>query len=241
MNVNILNRITGEIGVVIPKTSAILDFGCGAGGTVYKLVDQGYSDVFGYDVQDYLNLRHQGDRSRFSIGTPLQQRLPWDDETFDLVLSDQVFEHVKDQVAMFRELHRITKRGGIHLHVIPARYHLIEGHIHVPFASVFAHRWWFKLWALLGVRNKYQEGMSADATADMNAFFFVEKINYLPTSHYRVMWKELGFEYRFIHQAYFDTHNRGLMRLFGKISRVVPMIGWLYPMTRARIVYLKRA
>ena len=44
------------------------------------------------------------------------------------------------------------------MHIIPARYMPIEGHIFVPFGGVFQHRWWYKLWALLGVRNQYQTG-----------------------------------------------------------------------------------
>jgi ubiquinone/menaquinone biosynthesis C-methylase UbiE len=37
---------------------------------------------------------------------------PYEDKTFDLVTSDQVFEHVQDQVRVFQELWRITKPGG---------------------------------------------------------------------------------------------------------------------------------
>jgi hypothetical protein len=39
------------------------------------------------------------------------------------------------------------------VHIIPARYAPIEGHIHVPFGGVLQHRWWYELWALLGIRH----------------------------------------------------------------------------------------
>ena len=43
------------------------------------------------------------------------------------MISDQVFEHVQDQVRAFEELLRITRPGGHGLHIIPARYAPIRG------------------------------------------------------------------------------------------------------------------
>ena len=240
MRLEILDRVIPMLGITIPKSAKILDFGCGAGGTVYDLLDRGYSDVFGYDVQDYLKLRDPSDCSRFYISPRLELRLPYEDETFDVVLSDQVFEHVLDQVTVFNELHRITKPGGIGLHSIPAKYRPIEGHMYVPFANIFAHRWWYKLWAALGIRNEFQKGLSADETADRNAFFAVEKLNYVPSSFYKVVWKKLGFEYKFVHQAFFDSHERSLVRAVGKLNRMFPFIGWVYCLVRSRFVYLTK-
>lgn len=240
MRLEILDRVIPILGITISKSAKILDFGCGAGGNVYKLLDRGYSGVAGYDVQDYVELRDPGDRSRFDISPRLDLRLPYEDDTFDVVLSDQVFEHVMDQVTVFRELHRITKPGGIGLHMIPARYMPIEGHTYVPFGGLFTHRWWYKLWAVLGIRNEFQKGLSADETADRNAFFAVEGLNYVPTSLYKVVWKRLGFEYKFVHQAFFDTHNRGLVRVVGNLNRVLPFIGWMYCLGRSRIVCLTK-
>ena len=178
---------------------------------------RGYANAFGYDVGDGRNLLGV-DRENISIGTLLNLRLPYEDNTFDLVTSDQVFEHVQDQVRVFQELHRITKPGGHGLHVIPARYMPIEGHIKVPFGGVIQHRWWYKLWASLGIRNEFQAGLSADETADHNAYFITDATRYVTTSCYRVMWKAIGFEYRFAEQEFFDTHPRQSMRMIGRLG-----------------------
>src|SRR5690606_33825940 len=104
-------RFRSLLGIVenLPRDASILDFGCGNGRNTYALLDLGYSNVTGYDIRDYLQLRSPMDRRRFRIGLRPDGTLPFDDDTFDLVISDQVFEHVLDQVGVFRELHRITK------------------------------------------------------------------------------------------------------------------------------------
>jgi ubiquinone/menaquinone biosynthesis C-methylase UbiE len=96
-----------------------------AGGTVRALRARGYLNACGYDVGDGRTLVGD-DRHQIKVGTLLDLRLPYEDNTFDLVISDQVFEHVQDQVRAFEELMRITKPGGHGLHVIPARYSPIE-------------------------------------------------------------------------------------------------------------------
>lgn len=228
--------ILKALGVELPKTAKILDFGCGAGRTIRSFRALGYGNTYGYDVGDGRNLLGI-DRDNISVGTLLNLQLPYEDNTFDLVTSDQVFEHVQDQVRAFQELWRITKPGGYGLHFIPARYMPIEGHIFVPFGGVIQHRWWYKLWALLGIRNKHQVGLSADQVADHNAYFVTDATRYVATSCYRVMWKALGFEYKFAEQQFFDTHARGSMRAIGKL-------GWpamcLYRTFRARIVLLRK-
>src|SRR5450755_214134 len=120
--------ILDKLGVQLTKDICALDFGCGAGRTVYSLLDQGYANVVGYDIKDYLELRDPADRARFFIADTVG-RIPFEDNSFDLIVSEEVFEHVKDQVAVFRELHRITRPGGHALHVYPARYCPIEPHV----------------------------------------------------------------------------------------------------------------
>jgi SAM-dependent methyltransferase len=146
-NERILNMAVLEtLGVHLPATAQILDFGCGAGRTVKARRACGYVNSFGYDVGGGRTLLGE-DRNRISVGSLLHLRLPYEDTTFDLVISDQVFEHVQDQVRVFEELYRITIPGGHALHIIRARYAPIEGHIFVPFGGALQHRWWYKVWA----------------------------------------------------------------------------------------------
>ncbi|MGY1685905.1 class I SAM-dependent methyltransferase [Geodermatophilus sp. SYSU D00867] len=228
--------VLDTLGVDLPSTARILDFGCGAGRTVRDLRAMGFVNASGYDVGDGRSLVGT-DREHITTGTLLDLRLPYPDDTFDLVISDQVFEHVQDQARAFEELFRITRPGGHALHVIPARYAPIEGHMFVPFGGVLQHRWWYKLWALAGIRNGWQAGLSADETADHNALFATESTRYVATSCYRVLWREIGYEYRFAEQEFFDGHVRPSMRVIGRLGR--PAM-WLYRTFRSRIVYLHK-
>ena len=229
-------RVLKALRVDLPKTAKILDFGCGAGRTIRSFRALGYANSYGYDVGDGRNLLGV-DRDHISVGSLLNLKLPYEDNTFDLVTSDQVFEHVQDQVRVFQELWRITKPGGLGFHCIPARYMPIEGHIFVPFGGVIQHRWWYKLWALLGIRNQFQRGLTADQVADHNAYFVTDATRYVATSCYRVMWQQIGFDYRFAEQQFFDSHERASMRMIGKL-RWPAMV--LYRTFRSRIVLLRK-
>lgn len=47
------------------------------------------------------------------------QSLTFANDTFDLLVSEDVFEHVPDYRQGFREVHRVLKRGGSHVFSIP--------------------------------------------------------------------------------------------------------------------------
>jgi SAM-dependent methyltransferase len=224
------------LGIHLPKEARILDFGCGAGRTIQALRRLGYVNTEGYDVTDGRTLLRT-DPEHIKTGTLLNLTLPYEDASFDLIISDQVFEHVQDQVRTFAELYRITKAGGHGLHIFPARYAPLEGHIFVPFGGVFQHRWYYKFWAAMGIRNEYQKGMTADQTADHNAQFAVDATRYIPASCYRAVWKDIGFEQRFSEQQFFDGHERPSMRLIGKGGGLT---AWLYRTFRSRVVYLHK-
>lgn len=225
------------LGVDLPTSARVLDFGCGSGETIRTMRGQGYFNVEGYDVAGSSQLSEH--RDNITLGTSMDLRLPYPDDSFDLVVSDQVFEHVLDQVTAFSELYRITKPGGHGLHFIPARYMPMEGHIAIPFGGVMQHRWWYKLWALAGFSNQGQKDRqrSSDEIADEDAFFAVEATRYVPTSCYRVVWPRIGFEYRFAEEAFLRGHERPLMRTLGRVG--LPVV-WLYRTFRSRVVYLHK-
>jgi len=242
-NAKSLQRFLGLLNCLectLASDARILDFGCGAGATVYAFHDRGFANAVGFDIKDYVELRAPEHRDRFRIGFEQGGLLPFASETFDLVISEEVFEHVHDQVPMWRELHRIMKPGGVAIHVFPGPYCLIEPHNYVPFGGVVAQYWWYKLWAILGVRNEFQKGLSAIETARRNTFRFVENLNYINNSCYEVVWGNLGFDWKWIGQESFDTNSRRLVRWAGRLNRVFPVICWTVRTFVTRRVLLKR-
>ncbi|MCB8932160.1 MAG: class I SAM-dependent methyltransferase [Fimbriimonadaceae bacterium] len=50
---------------------------------------------------------------------------PYPDATFDVVVSDNVLEHLDDPVVVFREVARVLKPGGLFLAKTPNRWHYV--------------------------------------------------------------------------------------------------------------------
>jgi SAM-dependent methyltransferase len=111
----------------------VLDYGCGRGDLVVMLQEAGF-EAYGCDIQwpgaNYAwTERAQPDHLRyFEPGGPL----PFDDDCFDLVVSDQVFEHVEPIESSIPEIERVVKPEGIMYHHFPAREVWREGHIGIP-------------------------------------------------------------------------------------------------------------
>jgi hypothetical protein len=111
----------------------------------------------------------------------------------------------------------------------------------VPFGAFIGQRWWFKLWATLGVRNKSQNSrISADQAADQNIMLVNSALHYISCSSYKVIWRTLGFEYRFVDQEFFDCHWRAKVRALGRLNRAFPILGWVKRTFKVRHVLLTK-
>jgi SAM-dependent methyltransferase len=119
----------------------ILEHGCGGGAALFALVSLGYTNVHGVDVAaqahaDELNRKSEaaglGGGRFFSYDG---SRLPFDDDSFDFVFSQQVLEHVAPDVlrAYYSEEARVLVRGGIAYHQVPHRLTPYESHMRTWF------------------------------------------------------------------------------------------------------------
>jgi len=50
-------------------------------------------------------------------------RIPYDDDSFDIVVSLNVLEHVEDPLSCFREIYRVLKPGGRFIGKTPGKWH----------------------------------------------------------------------------------------------------------------------
>jgi SAM-dependent methyltransferase len=109
----------------------VLDVGCGRGGTVAWLLEQGF-DAYGVDVRpDYIanGCAYLGPDRLAALDGAMY---PYPDDHFDIVISDQVFEHVADLGQLAREVARTSKVGAVGLHVFPGKWTFTEGHLQAP-------------------------------------------------------------------------------------------------------------
>ena len=141
LQVNFFQDMLRELGSEINTDTLILDFGCGEGGIVYHLRKQGFK-AFGVDiVKDYENVQKrceeeglvEADEDAFRLIDMSNYKIPFDDNTFDVIISDQVFEHVQNYPEALAEIKRILKPGGSSLHIIPFQ---VQTHRGAPFYTV---------------------------------------------------------------------------------------------------------
>lgn len=95
----------------------ILDAGCGSGRMLEDLV--GYGRVAGLELDPDAALvaasRGCGEVKQGSL-----ERLPWEDQAFDLITCLDVLEHVPDDRGALAELRRVSKPGARLLLTVPA-------------------------------------------------------------------------------------------------------------------------
>ncbi len=94
----------------------ILDVGCGTGANLEMLSQFGSAE--GVDVSDEALefCRQKG----LTVQKGLAETLPYPDETFDITTALDVIEHLDDDIAGLKEMHRVTKTGGYSLIFVPA-------------------------------------------------------------------------------------------------------------------------
>lgn len=118
----------------------VLDYGCGAGEMVSEGRKRGHdicgADVFYGGANDKERVEKLGTFND-TIFEIKNGKLDFDNETFDTVLSNQVFEHVEDLDAVLSEIRRVLKKGGILISLFPSKCVAREGHIGIPFSHWF--------------------------------------------------------------------------------------------------------
>jgi ubiquinone/menaquinone biosynthesis C-methylase UbiE len=107
-----------------------LDLGCADGYYAVGLAQRGASSVVGAEINPALvaharTLPHP-DNVTFALAAARQ--LPFDDNSFDRVLLNEVFEHVDDEATCLFEINRVLRPDGILALFSPNRWFAFEGH-----------------------------------------------------------------------------------------------------------------
>lgn len=236
-NFYLKNNIFKDLGHELSNDSLILDFGCGNGENVQLFREAGFN-AFGCDINfkdsDNKTTRDLIDNNVIKLIDTDNYTLPFKDNTFDYIFSNMVFEHVQDYTSSIYELSRVLKPSGFCMHVFASRNTPIEPHVKVPLATIIRSYYWLYFWAAMGIRNKFQNGLTAGETAKHNLNYLNNETKYF-SEKVIIKYFKTSFE-----NAYFieDTLMKYSSRKYLPfLARIFPFLPLIFRKFVSRIVF----
>jgi ubiquinone/menaquinone biosynthesis C-methylase UbiE len=128
----------------------ILDIGFGDGQLLLNLAQKSNFNLFGIDIsqkniektkKEFINKNLKIDLRLGKI-----DKIPFEDEKFDLVIASEVLEHLNDKELKkgLKEVKRVLKKKGIFLATLPANENLKDNLCFCPKCNNIFHRWGHK-------------------------------------------------------------------------------------------------
>jgi SAM-dependent methyltransferase len=174
---------------------AVLDLGCGTGYGSARIARVAAS-VHGVDVDEdavrFASTRHVESNLVYSPISP-SAPLPFRDESFDVVLSFQVIEHVDDDRRYLREANRVLRTGGTLIVVTPDRRHRL-----LPGQRPW-NRWHVREYSARQLARKISAAFDLEQSLRMGAPWEIARMEI--RRYRKTMWLTLPFTLPFIPDA----------------------------------------
>lgn len=124
---NFFTPILDELLVSIPKPDLVCDVGCGNGVFTIDLKKRIGCQLHGVDGSEYAVAKAKsiGFNEVHLVSDFCSERLPFADDSFDLVICKDVLEHLLDPEFLMKEIVRITKPDGRCLVHVPNHFPII--------------------------------------------------------------------------------------------------------------------
>jgi ubiquinone/menaquinone biosynthesis C-methylase UbiE len=106
---------------LLKPNDKLLEIGCGIGSVVSELSGQGY-DITGTDISREAITYGLEKYGGIKLQVQPAETLRFDDETFDIVLSFDLFEHIPRVDRHMSEVYRVLRRGGFYLFQTPNKF-----------------------------------------------------------------------------------------------------------------------
>lgn len=128
-------KIETLLNVQKDQSYSLLEVGTGSGGIAHYFANFA-NKKFNVKAVDVIDNRLVSEGFDFQLVSGVS--LPFPDESFDIVLTNHVIEHVgsqDEQIAHLKELARVLKKTGVGYLAVPNRWMLVEPHYKLIFLS----------------------------------------------------------------------------------------------------------
>lgn len=100
-----------------PRKGKVLEIGAGSGWQAQRLTEYGY-EVIAIDIPN----SQYSQRRVFPVILYDGKSLPFSDNSFDIVFSSNVLEHISDPITLNKEFRRVLCKNGTAVHVVPTSF-----------------------------------------------------------------------------------------------------------------------
>lgn len=141
-----------------------LDIGCGSGGIAAALAPR-VRRIIGIDPQPWscwATAMAEHDNLSFLVSACDEESMPVAECSMDIVVCNQVYEHVGDARALLRNIHRVLKPEGRCYFAGPNLLWPVEPHVHWPFVHWLRRPFAVRLMKALG--SKHADSLDAYST-----------------------------------------------------------------------------
>lgn len=116
----VISEIIGNILYIsdIPKKSSVDIYNTDVGDPFYKVL----CEYDSYVCSDYQTNVELGMEMKKGVFCQNIEKLTFSNELFDLVITEDVLEHVRNYGKGFKEIHRVLRKGGYHIFTIPFNF-----------------------------------------------------------------------------------------------------------------------
>ncbi len=217
------------------NNAKILDFGCASGIVVLKGRKMGLN-IYGADInfetltKEKLNkLNYFGD----IIKETKNGILDFDDNYFDLIMCNMVFEHIKELEPVLNEIFRVLRDDGFFLCIFPSKECIYESHLGIPFINYFSKKSRFRFYLVLLLRSlgfgNYKENYSKKEWTIVKLDSYDKNIFYLTKKEIQKLFSGY-FKYSFIEHDYlaFRLNKRKIFRFLFKIPSILFILKILF-------------
>jgi ubiquinone/menaquinone biosynthesis C-methylase UbiE len=120
-----------------------LDIGCSSGIITVALSRSALS-VIGIDVDVpalQVAMTHDCENAAVAFAIGSGTAIPFEDESFHVVVCNHVYEHVPSVEDLFAEVYRVLRPGGYCYVACTNKYYILEPHYKLPFLSWLPRSW----------------------------------------------------------------------------------------------------